>query len=897
MAAHPPEPSTVAQQTFWPETGERLAPPTLPRLGGPASFPDIPGFDILDVLGRGGMGVVYLARDRNLGREVALKMILGHAGVSALARFRTEAEAAARLSHPHIVPVFGWGEHDGVPFLTLGYLPGGTLSARLASSPLAPRDAAALVRTLALAVQAAHDAGVVHRDIKPGNILFDAAGAPHVADFGLARKLDADSGLSRAGDIIGTPSYMAPEQARGLKDAGPPADVYALGAVLYECLTGRPPFRAANVMETLAQVVADDPVPPRQLNGGLPRDIETICLKCLHKEPSRRYPSAKALADDLGRWLDGLPIEARPAGIAERVWKWGRRNPVAVAFMAALAVSAGVALWAARAEGARAGALADKAHAEEGRREAERLRQLDGARLGIRMALQRGGVREALALFGRAEADGLEPTADMRLDRARALMAARGSDEGLAELARIDAGTLPDGLRANHLLLSGAALAGQDDARSAALLRQALALSAHLSPADRHYARGVLAPTTPETLRYLQAAVQEDPAHLDARAMLGFTLFALGRIEEMLEVSRGGRLLAPDHPAFQLLPALGEATAGRLDRATPYVEEMRRSTLNKEDVAALEAILPLLAVMRSIAGAPDPTMHGAEFIRAFLSPSFSRIRKYVLGQGGTPAIRLPVSARAGLLELAQGWREFGLRRGGALAAFTFATLALPPSPRTFVFKDAAGEAAARAAAARHPEGGMYFLLAWRKYELAKTPDEFAEAAALFRQGARHASLTGMEPHCLDMAAALSLRTAFGTFGWPRDPGLMAKAAEAVHARRARPEPPHRSAASLHAQILRDVGEATLALHILDGLPPDPGPGRHLQRIHLLLDLGAYAGAESMAADFLRGRPAYPPGQVGPTGIKYAVTLRERARAYQRPTHLKAPREVTPAGPR
>jgi WD40 repeat protein len=307
----------------------------------------VPGYEVLGELGRGGMGVVYRARQVALGRTVALKMILAgaHAGADERARFRREAEAIARLSHPNIVAVHEVGEHDGRLFFSLEFCPGGSLDRQLDGTPWDPKRAAKLVRTLARAMQAAHEARVVHRDLKPANVLLGADGTPKVTDFGLAKKLD-DRGPAptQTGAIVGTPSYMAPEQAEGKKEVGPAADTYALGAILYELLTGRPPFKAATPLDTILQVVADEPVPPGRLNRQVPRDLETVCLLCLHKDPKRRYGSAGELADDLARFRRGEPVRARPVGRAERAVKWVRRRPVVAGLLAVvvLLTAAGV---------------------------------------------------------------------------------------------------------------------------------------------------------------------------------------------------------------------------------------------------------------------------------------------------------------------------------------------------------------------------------------------------------------------------------------------------------------------------------------------------------------------------------------------------------------------------
>jgi len=323
----------------------------------PPTTPDAPpGYEIEAVLGHGGMGVVYRARHRGLGRACALKMILagGHASDDDRQRFRTEAQAAARLQHPNIVQIFEIGTHHGQPFMALELCLGGSLGQKLAAGVLAPRDAAELVRTLAVAVQAAHAAKVVHRDLKPANVLLTADGQPKLTDFGLAKKLD-EAGRTHTGAVLGTPSYMAPEQAQGRGDVGPAADVYALGGLLYACLTGRPPAQAATAMDTLLQVLFAEPASVRQLNAAVPRDLETIAHKCLQKDPARRYASAQALAADLGRFLRGEPIAARPVGAVERAARWVRRNAVVSALAAlvvlALAVGVGVASYFAVAAG------------------------------------------------------------------------------------------------------------------------------------------------------------------------------------------------------------------------------------------------------------------------------------------------------------------------------------------------------------------------------------------------------------------------------------------------------------------------------------------------------------------------------------------------------------------
>lgn len=295
-------------------------------------------YDLLDELGRGGMGVVYRARDTRLDRVVALKMILAgaYAGHDDEARFRTEAAAVARLRHPNIVQVHAVGDAEGRPYLVMEYVEGGSLGARLAGKPQPPGLSAEWVATLADAAHHAHQQDVVHRDLKPANVLLDGDGRLKITDFGLAKQLGRDAGPTRSGSLLGTPSYMAPEQVRGeIGAVGPAADVYALGAILYESLTGRPPFGTDAGFQTLARVLDEDPVPPGRLQAGIARDLETICLKCLHKDPRQRYASAAALAEDLRRYLAGEPVRARPTGPAERCLKWARRRPTTATLIAA----------------------------------------------------------------------------------------------------------------------------------------------------------------------------------------------------------------------------------------------------------------------------------------------------------------------------------------------------------------------------------------------------------------------------------------------------------------------------------------------------------------------------------------------------------------------------------
>ncbi|HKI34690.1 MAG TPA: protein kinase [Gemmataceae bacterium] len=370
----------------------------------------VPGYEIIAELGRGGMGVVYKAWQLKAKRAVALKMLLAHAHASLeeKVRFQIEAEAVARFQHPNLVQLYDIGEHDGLPFFSLEFCGGGSLDRdlkerRRMGQARAPREVAALVEKLARAMHYAHSHGVVHRDLKPGNILLTPEGEPKVADFGLAKRMDSDAEVTRTGMVMGSPPYMAPEQAAGaLRDISPVSDVYALGAILYELLTGRPPFLGATSVETIRQVLNDEPAPPRRLNAAVPRDLEIICLKCLQKDQPKRYASAEALAEDLRRFANDEPISARPTPAWERALKWVRRRPttaalVAVTAFALFAVVVLVVGWQSQ-------------QINQARQELKKFEEQDQVR-------QRGG--RMLGEARRLEAEGRWATAYVELIRAR----------------------------------------------------------------------------------------------------------------------------------------------------------------------------------------------------------------------------------------------------------------------------------------------------------------------------------------------------------------------------------------------------------------------------------------------------------------------------------------------
>jgi hypothetical protein len=351
----PPDPQATVSQAAGSVTADPAATaPVVHALPvNPRSHPTVPGYEVEGELGRGGMGVVYRARQIGLNRPVALKMILhgDRAGQQVADRFREEALTVAVFQHPNVVQVFEVGTADGLPYLALELVSGGSVDRRLQQGLPPPREAATLLLTVARAVQAVHEKGIVHRDLKPANILLTPDGTPKIADFGLAKSLGDDRGRTVSGAVMGTPSYMAPEQVGGRRrDIGPAADIYALGAILYELLTGRPPFQADTALDTLLLVVSEDVTPPRVWKPSVPHPLEAVCLKCLRREPADRYATAGALADDLQRYLNGSPVQARGMTVGQSVGRWLFQHPatfVLLALTILLAVGATVATFTA----------------------------------------------------------------------------------------------------------------------------------------------------------------------------------------------------------------------------------------------------------------------------------------------------------------------------------------------------------------------------------------------------------------------------------------------------------------------------------------------------------------------------------------------------------------------
>jgi tetratricopeptide (TPR) repeat protein len=604
--------------------------------GANAPLPAIAGYEVLRWLGRGGMANVYLGRDQQLGRMVALKLLSAQQpSEQAIERLRAEAHAVARLHHPNIVQIFEIGEHHGQPYLALEFIDGVTLAERIAGTPHPPRDGARLVEILARAIHAAHENGVVHRDLKPANVLLGHdATVVKVTDFGLVKFLDADPDprQTQSGIVVGTVSYMAPEQAGGGKSAvGPAADVYALGAILYELITGRPPFKAPTVIETAHLVQSAAPVAPRQLQPQLPRDLETVALKCLEKEPPRRYASALELADDLARFLRGEPVRARPVRALERAWRWSRRNPLVagLALATGLALASGAiistyfAVTATRrasdnlrlSEGNRLLAAQERAAREHAQRNEEQARKVLQYLINIfhRADPQQSGrgvtIAETLdaavahldsefaddaAIKGQLAAAigqtylglGLTSQALELLERGRALLEASvpaGDARVLVAIralsrAHRDAGDLPRALAlAREAFDRTRATLGDDHAET---MQAANELAMAYQEAGQWTAAGELHEKS--LLWARQTLGENDPATLAAMSNLAWIYLRTGRVEQARglyerALDAGQQVHGPDHPAtLAKMNGLSQAyaAAGQLDQAISMLEQV-----------------------------------------------------------------------------------------------------------------------------------------------------------------------------------------------------------------------------------------------------------------------------------------------------------------------------------
>jgi tetratricopeptide (TPR) repeat protein len=592
----------------------RVGPSSRPPHGpSDTRWPTIPAYQIELELGRGTMGVVYRARNLRLDRVVALKMILagGHAGAADQARFLDEARAVARLQHPNIVQVFEVGEADGLPFCALEYVSGGTLAGVLKNEPQEPPAAAALVRVFARAMNAVHVAGLIHRDLKPANILIATDGTPKITDFGLAKRLDDSSGRTQDGQVMGTPTYMSPEQAAGeITRIGKASDIWALGAILYEMLTGRPPFRGTGVWDTIAQVLTQDPVPVRRLQPRCPRDLETVCHKCLEKSPEKRYSTAAAMADDLDRYLDGRPVLARRAGPAERAFKWARRSPLqaALGMVAAVCLVMFVAVVLLQARADRQDADLIRRDMAEDRRRGEVRNTLDEL-----IAKAQGdadlaawdrviqSLESALKLADRDQeaSDGwpLRESADALLTRAKAAQADKARADQMREAEQARFSQLRD-LHSDAVFYGPLATSlGLDDdgpARARRAVAEGLALFQVAPEGDGPpvTGQGLLSPDEVRAVTNRCYELLLLDADTLVRADVGESRGVLReRVEEALtRLDRADRLLT------------GKRTRSSLVRRAEYLAILGREAESAETTEAAKAIAPILAADHFLIG-------------------------------------------------------------------------------------------------------------------------------------------------------------------------------------------------------------------------------------------------------------------------------------------------------
>jgi tetratricopeptide (TPR) repeat protein/predicted Ser/Thr protein kinase len=521
-------------------------------------LPTIPGIEIEGFLGRGGMGVVYLARQTSLARQVAMKTIrLDHGSdTDFVTRFKREAQAVAALSHENIVRAYEFDEHEGLPYLLMEHVPGRTLHEVIRDTELTTRQAAELVIILACAIDYAHGKGVVHRDLKPANVLVTPDGTPKITDFGLARLRQGVAGQESLPGRVGTPCYMAPEQATGSQDVGPAADIYALGAILYELLCRRPPFAGDDIADILSRVQFEDPVSPRTLSPRLPLDLETICLKCLTKEPTNRYPTALALAEDLQSFLESRPIKARPPGLLDRATKFARRHRIVAGFLCLLTISSVVTA-----------AMAFAANTQ--RRRAEEALASASVNLGQFHAAM-GDWNEALKDFDNALSRSSSRAGETHLDVARVsvqLLKHTVAEEHLKRAEDIFGANDP------RVLLARAD-ASKDSVQARSLAARAIE-AGKLPDIDIDYARGLAANTAAEALTHLRKATSERPQNVRAQRMLCSLLLLRHEFAEARDHAMAIKAFLPHDKTYAILVALDTALNG--DQAAAE-EQLRKAS-------------------------------------------------------------------------------------------------------------------------------------------------------------------------------------------------------------------------------------------------------------------------------------------------------------------------------
>ena len=595
--------------------------------------PVIPGMEIESILGQGGMGIVYLAKQSALSRRVALKTIrVGHgANPEFLTRFGREARALAALTHENIVRAYEFGEQNGSPYLIMEYVPGRTLSKQLTEQELSSHEAAELVIVLACAVDYAHSKGVVHRDLKPGNVLITPDGTPKIADFGLARLRDPEANLETLGGRVGTPCYMAPEQASGNGDVGPAADVYALGGILYEVLCRRPPFTGTDIADVLQQVQTSEPIAPRVLCPRMARDLETICLKCLHKAPADRYPSALALAEDLQAFLESRPIVARPLGAIGRALRFARRNKLLVAFVSVLVLGIvginGVTMIALAAT-----AKADKAVISENTQK-QRADDAEGESLTrLSDSLFNSGNFYAatgdwnLAIRDYDAALQHQTAQSGRIHLALAFVYSQLSNLPLIR-THVEAAETSLGADDAGVLLAKSGLSLSGDRQQSRDLAQAAIDKGGLSDGDRYFAMALCAKTMEAAIESLKLAVAAQPNHLQSRRILCGLLILRRDFTAAAEHAKALTTYYPKDQMSAVLEALQFALNGDADAAEDTLNKAA-TQLDEKTAASLREIYEFLASTPKIEVDAEGrmtmgTMDGAKFVLRGLALAIS----------------------------------------------------------------------------------------------------------------------------------------------------------------------------------------------------------------------------------------------------------------------------------
>ncbi len=802
-----------------------------------AGTPSVPGFELTELIGTGGMGRVWKARQLDLGgRVVAIKMLFGgaHAAPEWVARFKTEAEALAKMDHPNIVKLYTSGPTPHGFFYAMEYLPAGSLADARRQNPdgWTARRAAELIAAAARAIDHAHQHGLIHRDLKPANILIAGDGAPKVADFGLARSFEGAGEYSRTGRVLGTPVYMAPEQAAGTKQLSPATDVYGLGGVMYYLLTGLPPIPDdGSELDVLTRVRYNDPVTPRHVRPTLPKDMETICLKCLRKDAGQRYETAEALAEDLDRFLTGRPILARPVSWPARAAKWVQRNPVPTIAVLLLAFAAGALgmAWQSEARAGRSDREASDAtirrlEAEQNeviergnRLKAERGRVRDERRDAVASALRGGDPKKALALLVAAEADGVEITPEMRFLEVDALEATTQVGKARERLETIGA-EFPPAYASRRNLRLGDLLIGIEDDRARALIENAAA-DPTLSPADKAYARGVLAATTAEARTAFQAALATDTNHLPARRALSLVLLCSGQFPDAIRTAKDGQLLYPQHPDFLWVLFLGHGLGGNepaAQRALTRLKPMVREDLHADLDEVVHALPHLTREFQAgVYGEPRPPVNMAHFARlAIGNPKLNAL--FGLPPDGPFAegdvlLRLPPAAGNSLQEF---WNMMKRITNGAV-------------PYVEIGRDEAATARFKAMVETNPDGFMRFIYGMVLFSRAtshwqRTPEDLdglrpllAEAGAAFE--------VASTSHGLIDARLIALEKAINCYclaGKPRGaktprPEWVRKGDELLRQRLRMPDPIHPTLFEIFVKTATNADDFTTARAVLD----------------------------------------------------------------------------------